>query len=86
MLAYSCNIVNECKFLDIDQIPAQLIEAGVETLHSEINLLILFGKRKNCLGSGGSVLLYSFMGKVTNMTVIVTEESAAYKILSNIIL
>jgi len=35
-----------------DQIPAELIKAGVEqfTLRS-INLLILFGIRRNCLGS-----------------------------------
>ena len=39
----------------IDQIPAELIKAGVEkfTMRS-INLLFLFGIRRNCLRSGRS--------------------------------
>ena len=41
------------KLLDIDQIPAELIKAGRRTIHSEHHkLLILFGKRRNCLNSG----------------------------------
>jgi len=36
-----------------DQIPAKLIKAGVEQLVlRSINLLILFGMRRNCQGSG----------------------------------
>jgi hypothetical protein len=37
-----------------DQIPAELIETGVETLLRFTNSLILFGVRKNCLISGMS--------------------------------
>ena len=37
----------------IDQIPAELIKAGVEKFAWRfINLLVLFGRRTNCLKSG----------------------------------
>ena len=37
----------------IDQIPAELIKAGVEQFAWRlINLLLLFGRRRNCLRSG----------------------------------
>jgi len=37
----------------IDQIPAELIKAGVEQIAWRfINLLLLFGRRRNCLKSG----------------------------------
>jgi hypothetical protein len=43
-----------------DNILPELIQAGCETLQSEIqNLIILFGVRKNCLSSGRP-LLYQF--------------------------
>jgi len=43
----------------IDQIPAELIKTGVEQFAlRSINLLLLFGIRRNCLGSGRSRLLY----------------------------
>jgi len=39
----------------IDQIPAELIKAGVEQIAWRfINLLLLFGRRRNCLKSGRS--------------------------------
>jgi len=39
----------------IDQIPAELIKAGVEQFAwTFINLLLLFGRRRNCLKSGSS--------------------------------
>jgi hypothetical protein len=47
-----------------DEIPAELIQVGGETLLSAIqNSLILFGLRKNCLISGRSLLLYKFTKK-----------------------
>ena len=47
--------VKRHKSLGIDQIPAELIKAGVEQLVlRSINLLILFGIRRNCLSSGRS--------------------------------
>ena len=42
-----------------DQIPTELIKAGIEQLVlRSINLLILFGIRRNCLRSGSSQSLY----------------------------
>ena len=39
----------------VDQIPAELIKAGGRTICLEIhNLLLLFGRRRNCLKSGRS--------------------------------
>ena len=39
----------------IDQIPAEMIKAGVEQFAlRSVNLLILFGIRRNCLRSGSS--------------------------------
>ena len=39
----------------IDQIPAELIKAGIEQFAWRfINLLLLFGRRRNCLKSGRS--------------------------------
>ena len=39
----------------IDQIPAELIKAGVKQFSWRfINLLLLFGRRRNCLKSGRS--------------------------------
>jgi len=47
--------LKRCKSPGIDQIPAELITAGVEkfTLRS-IDLLILLGIRRNCLRTGSS--------------------------------
>jgi hypothetical protein len=37
----------------IDQIPTELIKAGGRTIYLEIhNLLLLFGRRRNCMNSG----------------------------------
>jgi len=39
----------------IDQVPAELIKAGVEQIDWRfVNLLLLFGRRRNCLKSGRS--------------------------------
>jgi hypothetical protein len=56
----------------IDQILAEMIQAGGETLRSEIhNSLILFGIRKNCLSSGKSLLLYQFTRTIKLIAVII---------------
>jgi hypothetical protein len=49
-----------------DQILAELIQAGCETLLRSINPFILFGIWKNCLISGRSLLLYQFTNRATN--------------------
>ena len=46
----------------IDQIPTELIKAGVgQFVLRSINLLILFGIRRNCLNSGRSRSFYMFI-------------------------
>jgi len=59
----------------IDQIPAKLIKAGVRTFCSEVHklLLILYGKRQNCLRSGRSQSLYLSIRMVINQIVVIIE-------------
>jgi hypothetical protein len=64
--------LKECKSLDSDQIPAELIEAGGKTLLSAIQKLDnFFEVRKNCLISGRGLLLCQFIKRVTKLTVII---------------
>jgi len=53
-----------------------------------INSLYLFGIRKNSHKNGSNSLLFRFIRKVIEWTVIIIEEfmSTSYKILSNILL
>jgi hypothetical protein len=73
-----------------DQIPAELIQAGGEILHSKMHKLILFGIRKNCLISGRSLFLYQFTRRAIKLTVVIIVGyhclSTSYKILSSILL
>jgi hypothetical protein len=48
------------KSLGSNQIPAELIQAGGETLLRSINSSILFGIKKNCLIGGKSLLFFKF--------------------------
>jgi hypothetical protein len=48
--------LKRCKLLSSGQIPAELIQAGRETLLRFTNSLIQFGLRKNCLVSGKCLL------------------------------
>jgi hypothetical protein len=43
--------LKRCKLPGLDQIPAELIQAGRETLHSEIHKLIMliWNKEKHCI-------------------------------------
>ena len=74
----------------IDQIPTEVIKAGVEQFAlRSINLLILFGIRRNCIRSGRSRLLYLFTRRAIKQTVVIMETSllsTTYKILANILL
>jgi hypothetical protein len=64
-----------------DQIPAELIQVGDETLRSEIVKLINpFEIRKNCLISGRSLLLYQFTRRARKLTVVIIEEHHSYQI------
>jgi hypothetical protein len=63
-----------------DQIPAELIKAGGETLCSEIHRLVLYGIRRNCHSSGSNLLLYQFQKRVIRLIVIIIEQSASYQL------
>jgi predicted lactoylglutathione lyase len=53
---------------DIDQIPAELIQAGGKTLQSEIHKLSMYlKKRKNCHSSGRNLFLYVFMRRTIKL-------------------
>jgi hypothetical protein len=56
---------------DGDQIPAELIQAGVEKLGSEINKLINSVWIKEELISGSSLLLYQFTTRAMKLTVVI---------------
>jgi len=57
-----------------DQIPTELIKAGVEQFAWRfINLLLLFGRRRNCLKSGRSRSLYLFIKRGIKQIVIIIE-------------
>jgi hypothetical protein len=63
-----------CDSPGIDQSPAQLIQAGGNTIYYVLRStkeLILFGIRKNSIGR--SVLLYLYMKMVIKLTVSVLE-------------
>jgi hypothetical protein len=62
-----------------DEILAKLIEAGGETLCSEIHKLVLYGMR-NCNSSGRNLLLYQFIKRVIKLTVIIIMESPSYQL------
>jgi hypothetical protein len=58
----------------VDQIPAELIQAGGETLRSEIRKLIrLIWTKNNCLTSGKSQLWYLFTKRAIKLTVVIIE-------------
>jgi hypothetical protein len=61
--------LKQYKSSDSDQIPAELIQDGGETLWSEIYKLInsIRGK-KHCLSSGRSPLLYQFTSRAIKLT------------------
>jgi hypothetical protein len=62
-----------------EQILAELIQAGGETLLRPINSLLLFAMRKNCVISGKSLLLYQFTKEVTKLTVIIIVGYHCYR-------
>jgi hypothetical protein len=63
-----------------EEILAKLMEAGGETLHSEIHKLVLYGIRRNCNRSGRSLLLYQFIKRVIRWTVIIIKEYPTYQL------
>jgi hypothetical protein len=64
-----------------DNIPAELIKAGGETLYSEIHrLFVLYGIWRNCHSSEKNLLLYQFIKRVIRLIVIIIEESLSYQL------
>jgi hypothetical protein len=63
-----------------DQIPAELIKAGGETLCSEINFFVLYGISRDCHSSGRNLLSYQFIKKAIRLIVIIIEESPSYQL------
>jgi hypothetical protein len=69
------------KLPGIVQIPLELIQAGRQTLHSEIHkLIILFEIRKNCISGGRSLFLYLFARRVINVTIIIIQADHCHKL------
>jgi hypothetical protein len=65
-----------------DQILAELIEAGGETLCSDIHKHIcsIYGIRRNHHSSGRNLLLYQFIKRMIRLIVIIIEESPSYQL------
>ena len=58
----------------VDLIPSKLIQAGGEKLYEEIqNSLYSYGIRKNCQKNGKNPLLFQFIRKAIEWTVIIIE-------------
>jgi hypothetical protein len=69
------------KFPGSDQIPAELIQAGVETLQSEIYKRInSIWSKEQCMISGRSLLCYKFTKMAINQTVVIIEEYHCYQL------
>jgi hypothetical protein len=60
-----------------DQNPVELIQVVGEILGL---FLILFGVRKDCLITGGCLLLYQFTRRWAKLTVVVIEEYCYYRL------
>ena len=70
----------------IDQIPAVLFKAGVEQLAMRsINLLFLFGIRRNCRRRGRSRSFYLFIRRVMQRIVVIIEAYHFFKYVRNFI-
>jgi hypothetical protein len=63
-----------------DQIPAELIQVGGETLQSEIHKLINSIWNKNCLINGRSLLLYQFTRRAIKLTVVIIAGYHCYQL------
>jgi hypothetical protein len=64
-----------------DQIPAELVQAGDETLQSEIHKLInSIWSKENCLISGRCILLYQFTRRVIKLTVVIIVGYHCYQL------
>jgi hypothetical protein len=64
-----------------DQIPTELIKAGVK--HNVLrykNLSVLYRIRRNCHSSGRNLLLYQFIKRAMRLIVIIIEESPSYQL------
>jgi hypothetical protein len=68
------------KSLGTNQILAELIKAGGETLYSEIHRLICsIWNKEYCHSSGRNLLLYQFIKRAIRLIVIIIKESPSYQ-------
>jgi hypothetical protein len=68
----------------VDLIPAELSQAGGETLRSEIHNLLSLSRTKNCPTSGKSQLWYLFTKRVIKLTVVIIEAYYCCQLLSRL--
>jgi hypothetical protein len=69
------------KFLGIDQIPAELIKAGMKHyVLRYADLFVVYGIRRNCHSSGKNLLLYQFIKWLLRLVLIIIEESPSYQL------
>jgi hypothetical protein len=70
-----------CKSRGTDQIPGELIKAGVKHyVLRYTDLFVVYGIRTNCHSSGRNLLLYQFIKRVIILIVIIIEESPSYQL------
>jgi hypothetical protein len=69
-----------------DNILAEMIKAGDETLYSEIHRLTVYGIRRKCHSSGRNLLLYQFIKRAIRLNVIIIKESHSYQLPTKFIL
>jgi hypothetical protein len=74
--------LKSCKSPGSDQILAELIKAGGETLYSEVHRHIcsIWNKEKLPQQCGRNLLLYQFIKRVIRLIVIIIKESASYQL------
>jgi hypothetical protein len=64
-----------------DNIPAELIQAGVKHyILRYTDLFVVFGIRTNCHSSGRNLLLYQFIKRAIRLIVIIIKESPSYQL------
>jgi hypothetical protein len=71
---------NTHKSQDTDQIPAEMIKAGVRTVRSETHKLNSIGITRKCLSSGRSQSLYLFIKSVIKQTVVIIKAHNSYQL------
>jgi hypothetical protein len=73
--------LKSCKSPGTDNIPHELIKAGVKHyIPRNTDLFVVFGIRRNCHSSGRNLLFYQFTKRAIRLIVIIIEESPSYEL------